>query len=62
MQASKRAAVARVRISGAIGDDATKVNGEYVVVGERVNGAPAYQKQGDANQWLCNGPAGGGTG
>ena len=45
--------MARVRIGGAFGDNATKVNGEYVVAGAQVNGAPAYQKQGDADQWLC---------
>lgn len=51
-------AAARVRISGATGNFADDINGEYVVAGEAVNGAPAFQKECDADRWLCRGTDG----
>jgi hypothetical protein len=43
----------RVRISGAVGNNAECINGKFVEAGEHVNGAPAYQHQTGSTSWLC---------
>jgi len=43
----------RVKISGATGPEADKINGVFVLSSEVVNEAAAYQKEGDPDRWLA---------
>ena len=50
--AARRAQAVPVDIRGAIGDNASTINGAYEPTKEICGGWPVYRKQGDQNKWL----------